>query len=140
MHGEAADATLMSTVRLVRLAERVVVVVIGLALLLTAYAKMGGRADDTVAQGNLAAVLPLVHAYAVDHGGYGGMTLDALRQGYSPSLDTHTYLLVERGAADFCLESTYAGRTWRVNSSQGKPSPGGCKALGPSLSAGGHTD
>ena len=124
---QATVATVASTPMLARLAQRVVVVGVGLAFLLVAYGKMGGQADDTVAQGNLAAILPFVHEYALDHGGYAGMTLAALRQGYSLSLDPQDYRVVDQGAGDFCVQSTYAGRTWHVSGSQGKPLPGSCQ-------------
>jgi Tfp pilus assembly protein PilE len=128
MPGETTVAPLRSRVSLGPIVERLVVVGVGLALVLTAYAKMGARADETVAQGNLVAVLPLVHEYAVDHGSYAGMTLGALKRVYSSSLDTRSYTLVDRGAADFCIETTYAGRTWRISGSDEQPSPGGCRA------------
>ena len=126
MEAHATAAALARPSTLGRLAQRVAIVGIGLAFLLTAYGKMGSRAEDTVAQADLSAIVPFVHAYGIEHDGYEGMTLEALRRDYSPSLDDATYTLTVRGADDFCVESTHAGRTWHVTAVAEKPSRGGC--------------
>jgi hypothetical protein len=111
-----------------RLVQRVLIVGLGLTFLLLAYAKMARPAEDAVAAANLAAALPVVHAYAMEHGDYSGLTLEALARDYSPSLDPHTYVVVDRGATDFCIETTHAGRAWHMTAGDSEPIPGGCRA------------
>ena len=126
--GQTTVATLRGPFTIGRFAERVAVCGVAAAFILIAYSKMGERAEDTVAQGNLSAILPVVHAYAVEHGNYTGMTLEALQEGYSADLDVGSYVVIDRGAADFCIESAYAGRTWHISASRNDPSQGSCKA------------
>ncbi len=109
-----------------RIAERIVILAIAIAVVLTAYSKMGGEAESAVAQANLAAITPLAHAYAVDQGDYLGMTIRALQQRYDPGLDPTVYTLVDRGPDDFCIASMYSGRTWHTSAMQDEPTAGGC--------------
>jgi hypothetical protein len=118
-----------------RLVERAVILALAVAFLLAAYTTMGRRAEDTVARADLAAILPLAHAYGLEHGGYDGMTLEALRQAYGPSLETASPVSVEASSAGFCIETTHAGRTWRVTESESAPSLGDCGERARAVSA-----
>ncbi len=110
----------------VRTAERIAILGIAIAFVLTAYSRMGGQAESTVAQASLAAITPLVHAYVVENGDYAGMTIGTLRQRYDPSLDTRAYTLVDRGSDGYCIETTYSGHTWHVSDAQDAPVAGAC--------------
>jgi hypothetical protein len=126
MGGATTVASLRPESTVGRLAERVVIVAIAAGFLLALYTTMGRRAEDTVAQGNLAAIRPLAHAYAVDHGSYVGMTLEALEQGYGLQLEPGTSLVIVAKPIGFCLQTTQEGRTWRIGSSEETPALGTC--------------
>jgi hypothetical protein len=111
----------------VRIAERVIIVALGVVLILVMYAKLGGEADASVAKADLATVKPLLHAYAVEHGNYSGMTMRMLQRYYDPSLDTSVYVLYERGPASFCIETTFAKKTWHLSEELSEPASGGCE-------------
>jgi hypothetical protein len=107
-------------------AERAALIGVAAAFLLLAYAKMEGRAEVAVAQSNLAALLPLIHAYAVEHGGYEGLTVEKLEAVYGARLERGAYEIVDRGDTDYCLQTVQGGKAWHVSASRSEPSPGPC--------------
>jgi hypothetical protein len=124
--GHAASLRPLRRTSLGALAERTVVVALVIAFGAAAYAKVAASAENAAAASALSAALPAVHAYLVDHGSYEGMTLDALRREYGADLPARDYTLVGRGASGFCLESSFAGKAWRVTAETGEPSRGAC--------------
>ena len=95
------------------LVELLVVMVIIAVLLSFALAMHYGareRASDATARANLRTAVPAFEAYYSENGGYGGMTVAALRSTYSPGIGN---IVVEWTAPDeYCVSSAVNGRTW----------------------------
>ena len=125
MRVESVVASPRSTRSLIRLVERGVVLAIVLVVALTAYFQLRDRAGDSVAKGNLAAIVPFVEDYALRQGDYAGLSMDTLAAELGQ--DASAYVVVDLGPDDFCVESTHAGRTWQVSASSPDPSPGSCE-------------
>jgi hypothetical protein len=61
-------------------------------------------AATAAAQADVSAALPAIQAYATEHGGYVGVTIDSLRQlspGLDPSISLH-----DLTATSYCVQST----------------------------------
>ena len=95
------------------LVEMLAVMVIMAALLAIAVGFGTGarvRAADVSAKSNIDVAIPAVSAYALDNGGYAGMTLRRLQTTYSRGIRNIT--VVSARATTYCLRSTVEGRTW----------------------------
>jgi prepilin-type N-terminal cleavage/methylation domain-containing protein len=75
------------------------------------------RSADAAAKSNIDVAIPAFQAYALDNGGYTGMTLRRLQTSYSRGIRNIT--VVSARAASYCVRSTVEGRTWY------KAGPGG---------------
>jgi prepilin-type N-terminal cleavage/methylation domain-containing protein len=75
------------------------------------------RAADASAKSNIDVAVPAFNAYALENGGYTGMTLRRLQTTYSRGI--RNIRVVSASATTYCVRSTVEGRTWY------KPGPSG---------------
>jgi hypothetical protein len=75
------------------------------------------QAAEATAHANLAAALPALQAFAAQNGGYGGLTIDSLRQ-IDPSVSTGASLH-DVSAAGACLQVTIRTSTASVTAPGG---------------------
>jgi prepilin-type N-terminal cleavage/methylation domain-containing protein len=68
------------------------------------------RSADIAAKSNIDVALPAINAYALDNGGYAGMTLRRLQTTYSRGVRNIT--VVSARATTYCVRSTVESRTW----------------------------
>jgi len=81
------------------------------------------HAAEATARANVSATLPAVQAFAAENGGYGGLTIDSLRQ-IDPSVSAGVSLH-DVSAAGACLQVTVRTSTASVTA------PGGAIVDGP---------
>lgn len=67
-------------------------------------------AADAAAKTNIDVAVPAMNAYALDNGGFAGMTLARLQADYSPGIRNVTILSARDSA--YCATSAVDGRTW----------------------------
>ena len=92
-----------------------------LAVVLPILALAGIRAISAVsafhealgARSSLVTAALAAELYFVDNHSYRGMTADALRRSYAPSLDPARVVVVSSTRTTYCLESGSRGRTLR---------------------------
>jgi type IV pilus assembly protein PilA len=106
----------------------IVLVIVGvlLAIAVPSYLGYRDRAIEKTAVSNLRQALPAAELYYDVNDSYVGMTraqLLLLNVGLSPDLD-----VASASAADYCLRTTVAGRTWSVSGPG--PAPGDFVANG----------
>jgi hypothetical protein len=79
----------------------------------------------TTAEQRLRAAVPAIEAYAADHGGYGGMTLAALRK-YDAGIVDIT--IVRASRETYCIESGTGPGMFHRNGPAEAAAPGACPA------------
>lgn len=95
------------------LVEMLAVMVIMATLLAIAVGFNAGarvRSADASAKSNIDVAVPAFSAYALDNGGYDGMTLPRLQATYSRGIGNIT--IVSADSTTYCVSSTVEGRTW----------------------------
>jgi prepilin-type N-terminal cleavage/methylation domain-containing protein len=68
------------------------------------------RSADASAKSNIDVAVPAFSAYALDNGGFDGMTLLRLQTTYSRGITNIT--IVSADPTTYCVSSTVEGRTW----------------------------
>lgn len=81
--------------------------------------------DAGTAQRNLRAAIPAIEAYAADHDGYAGLTLEKIRS-YDRGIDGISVVWAVR--SEYCLESTVGAETYHLNGPANPQAPGHCPA------------
>jgi prepilin-type N-terminal cleavage/methylation domain-containing protein len=124
----AHRATPDSGLTLVELVVVLAIMAVLMTIAIGSYLGARQKAEERTAQANIRAILPAISAYHSDHGTYETMTPAAL-QSYDQSIDPSMYSFgdaVNLTDADFCVQSTQGGETWRKDGPDADIVTGAC--------------
>jgi prepilin-type N-terminal cleavage/methylation domain-containing protein len=109
----------------------VVLLIIAVLISLAVGSYLGGRerAERSVAQANVRAIVPTIHAYHWDEGTYTGMTMAGLKADYDQGIDPTLYSFgspTNLTDSSYCVQSTFGGETYRKAGPAADIVPGPC--------------